>query len=213
MTAGGTKPINEWTVEEVGQWLVAIGLGSKVDVFATNAVSGDMLLELEEEDLKGDLTLTSLQIKKLKKSIEFNKSLEEGGAGSNEEDAAKMKELEEEMAKLKADLSAAEEKNKGLEEELQKLKVPEKKQEEVVEEKATPPPPPPQPKPNKQQGPGRPVVAGAAGGAARGAVMGAVAGAIAGDAAQGAKIGAATGATGGALRGVGARRARRRAFG
>ena len=65
--------MNEWSVEEVGQWLVAIGLGAKVDVFATNAVSGDMLLELEEDDLKGDLTLTSLQIKKLNKGLEFSK--------------------------------------------------------------------------------------------------------------------------------------------
>ena len=206
----GTKPINEWSVEEVGQWLVAIGLGGKVDVFATNAVSGDMLVELEEEDLKGDLTLTSLQIKKLKKALEFSKSLEDGsaGGGSNGEDAAKVKELVEELSKLKMDLSAAEEKNKGLEEELQKLKAP--------AEKSDPPPPPPTkpaPSQQQQQGPGRPVVAGAAGGAARGAVMGAVAGAIAGDAAQGAKIGAATGATGGALRGIGARRGRRRAFG
>ena len=201
--------MNEWSVEEVGQWLVAIGLGAKVDVFATNAVSGDMLLELEEDDLKGDLTLTSLQIKKLKKGLEFSKSLEDGSAsgGSSGEDAAKVKELEEELSKLKTDLSAAEEKNKGLEEELQKLKSP-------VEKSDPPPPPPTKPAPSKQQQQqGRPVVAGAAGGAARGAVMGAVAGAIAGDAAQGAKIGAATGATGGALRGVAARRGRRRAFG
>ena len=212
MTAeGGTKPISEWSVEEVGQWLVAIGLGAKVDVFASNAVSGDMLLELEEEDLKGDLTLTSLQIKKLQKSLEFSKSLEDGGAdagsGSNDEDAAKVRELEEELSKLKMDLSAAEEKNKGLEEELQKLKAP-------VEKSDPPPPPPTKPAPSQQQQQqGRPVVAGAAGGAARGAVMGAVAGAIVGDAGQGAKIGAATGATGGALRGLGARRGRRRAFG
>lgn len=202
----GTKPMNEWSVEEVGQWLVAIGLGAKVDVFATNAVSGDMLLELEEEDLKGDLTLTSLQIKKLKKSLEFSKSLEDGSG--NGEDAAKVKELEEELSKLKTDLSAADEKNRGLEEELQKLKAPVEKS-----DPAPPPPTKPAPSPQSKQGPGRPVVAGAAGGAARGAVMGAVAGAIAGDAAQGAKIGAATGATGGALRGVAARRGRRRAFG
>ena len=73
---GATKPINDWTTEEVGQWLVAIGLGEKVEVFQTNSVSGDMLLDLEDDDLKGDLTLTSLQTKKFKKCLEFSKSIE-----------------------------------------------------------------------------------------------------------------------------------------
>mmetsp|Transcript_20966 Transcript_20966/g.45726 ORF Transcript_20966/g.45726 Transcript_20966/m.45726 type:complete len:210 (-) Transcript_20966:213-842(-) len=208
---GATKPIKDWTTEEVGQWLVAIGLGEKVEVFHTNAVSGDMLLDLEDDDLKGDLTLTSLQTKKFRKCLEFSKSIDassQGGDGGD--DAATVDELEAEIDKLKADLAAEEEKNTKLEEELKKLKVDEAPPEEAKEPAPAPAPAPP---PQQHHRQGRPVVRGAAGGAARGAAMGAVAGAITGDAAQGAKVGAAVGATGGAMRGVGARRARRRGFG
>ena len=157
-----TKPVNDWTTEEVGQWLVAIGLGDKVDVFHTNAVSGDMLLELEDEDLKGDLTLTSLQAKKLKKCLEFQKSI--GGGGG--EDSTKVDELEAEVSKLRSDLAAEEEKNAKLEEELKKLRLDEAPPEKTKE---TSPAPAPQ-----QHHQGRPVARGAAGGAARGAALGAI---------------------------------------
>jgi hypothetical protein len=174
-----------------------------------------MLLSLSAEDFVDPLGLTSLQAKKIKRSLEFTKQLaNESGGGGGEETANKIKALEEINEYLKNE-------NAALKMQLQ----------EFQNAKAQPPAAAPAPAPAPQRK-GRPVVKGAAGGAAKGAMLGAIGGAIAGDAGKGAKvrlmkkvdfasislqlayshyfiraqIGAAMGAAGGGMQGIGARR-------
>lgn len=176
------KAINTFSVDEVCQWLVAIGLGSHLQGFQDNQVDGSLLVTLTDEDLKTDLGLSGLQAKRVLNEIQEFQALTTGN--------------DEEYAKLLQQIESLKEENRILQ---QKLAA------------ATPKPPaaaaaPPKKQP--QQPAGAPVIREGAKGAARGAVLGAIGGAIAGDAAKGAKIGAAVGGTGGALRGVGARRRR-----
>lgn len=185
------KDPSEYDLDEVCIWLTAIGLGSKVEGFRENSVGGSMLVTLEPEDF-AELGLSSLQGKKVVRSLEFTKDLaNEGGGGGG--DPALVAALEKENASLKDE-------NAALRAQLR----------EYAPAPAPPPPAPkaaPAPAPSAHRQPaGAPVVRGAAGGAARGAVLGAVAGAIAGDAGKGAKMGAAVGGTAGGMRGMGARR-------
>lgn len=53
------KAVQDYSIEEVGYWLQAIGLPS--EAFTENAVDGEMLCTLTKEDLTGDLGLSSLQ--------------------------------------------------------------------------------------------------------------------------------------------------------
>lgn len=205
------KPIEQWDVDEVSIWLNSIGLGEKVDPFRENSVDGDLLLTLTDEDLKGDLGLTNLQAKKVKRSIEFTKSLESqeassGSGGGDDELAAKVEQLELEAKELRERLVEKDEKIRDLEMEIQKSQPAPEPEPEPEPERA--PAPAPAPAPSRRE-PG--VVGHAARGAAGGAVKGAIVGAILPgmEAGDGAAAGAAAGAAGGALRGIGARRGRR----
>lgn len=176
------KHPKDFSVDEVGLWLVAIGMGDKVEHFREEGVDGGLLVTVTQEDFD-DLGLSSLQGKKLLRNLETSKAFaEEGGAD-------RIHELEHEIEKLHA--------------EIERLKV-------SNHPPAPAPAPPPQKQQehhhhhHHQQE--HQVIRGAAGGAAKGAVLGAVAGAIAGDPAQGAKMGAAVGGTAGGMRGLGARR-------
>jgi hypothetical protein len=212
-----------YDTDEVCIWIMAIGLGSKVDAFRENAVDGDMLLSLTAEDFVDPLGLTSLQAKKIQRSLDFTKQLaneSSGGGGGGEEAANKIKALEEINEYLKNENAAL----KMQLQEFQNANAPPPK-----------PAPAPAPKPAPAPAPQRKehhVIKGAAGGAAKGALLGAIGGAIAGDAGKGAKvrvmkqfdfasisfrlasshyfvraqIGAAVGATGGGMQGMGARR-------
>jgi len=192
------KDPSQYSLDEVCLFVNAVGLGAKADAFRENSVDGSMLVTLGPEDF-GELGLTSLQGKKILRSLEFTAELakEEGGGGGGNP----------------AELDALSKENKVLRDENMALKA------QLAEyTSARSPAPAPAPKPAPAPAPshnsaGAPVVRGAAGGAARGAVLGAVAGAIAGDAGKGAKMGAAVGGTHGAMSGMGARRrARMRGF-
>jgi hypothetical protein len=214
----GKDPVT-YDIDEVCIWITAIGLGSKVDVFRENAVDGDMLLSLTAEDFVDPLGLTSLQAKKIKRSLEFTKQLaNESGGGGGEEAASKIKALEEINEYLKNE-------NAALKMQLQEF------QNAKARPPAAAPAPPPKPAPAPQRKEHH-VIKGAAGGAAKGALLGVIGGAIAGDPGKGAKvrlmkqvdfafislqlayshnfvraqIGAAVGAAGGGMQGMGARR-------
>jgi len=190
------KDPSQYSLDEVCLFVNAVGLGAKADAFRENSVDGSMLVTLGPEDF-GELGLTSLQGKKILRSLEFTAELaKEGGGGGNP-----------------AELDALSKENKALRDENMALKA------QLAEYTSSrSPAPAPAPKAARAPAPshhsaGAPVVRGAAGGAARGAVLGAVAGAIAGDPGQGAKMGAALGGTAGAMGGMGARRrARMRGF-
>jgi len=174
----GKEPAN-YDVDEVCLFLMAIGLDAKIPKFRENAIDGGMLLALEDGDY-AELDVTSLQMKKIRREIEFctNLAKEEGGGGGGGADAAKLQELQAENEKLKAQNAEL----KSVLEAMQKPPEP--------PQKSAPPPAARAPPPPRRE---HHVVRGAAGGAARGAALGAVAGAISGDPAQGAKMGAAMG--------------------
>jgi len=60
------SPILEWTVDEVVCFLESLGLGSKKQAFAQNAVNGRVLLAASDAELETDLGLSTLQIKRLR---------------------------------------------------------------------------------------------------------------------------------------------------
>jgi SAM domain (Sterile alpha motif) len=102
-----SKSPSEYTQAEVNVWLNSVGLGSKIDVFKENVIDGAMLVTLSEADLTGDLGLSSLQARKFAQSLDFAKSLADGGGGgaSSEQLAALQREnarLREEVASLTA---------------------------------------------------------------------------------------------------------------
>jgi hypothetical protein len=45
------KPIISWSIEEVGFWLIVIGLGQLVEKFADEEIAGDVLLDMSQSDL------------------------------------------------------------------------------------------------------------------------------------------------------------------
>ena len=45
-------PLGEWSVEDVCEWLEAIGLGEHVDSFKENEMMGEHLLDISKDDLK-----------------------------------------------------------------------------------------------------------------------------------------------------------------
>mmetsp|Transcript_89019 Transcript_89019/g.133490 ORF Transcript_89019/g.133490 Transcript_89019/m.133490 type:complete len:204 (-) Transcript_89019:94-705(-) len=198
------KQPGEFTTEEVLLWLVAIGLGEKQGIFKENALDGDMLVNLSQEDFQNDLGLTKLQAMKVIRSVETSKQIA-GAAGSGGSGGA-------DTAALQAQIQALQSENFALKAQLDELMRARQPPAPAPRPAPAPAPKPaPAPAPPPQQRQERHVIKGAAGGAARGALLGTVAGAIAGDAGQGAKIGAAVGATGGAMNGLGARRRARMA--
>ena len=142
------KQPKEFTTEEVGMFLVAIGLGDKVPAFQENAVDGSMLVILSADDMK-ELGLSGLQGKKIKSQLQF---FEE--SGGSQEDSDRMVALETE--------------NKMLKDEIARLTKPAAAPAPAPAPVKAPAPAPPQHHHD--------VARGAAGGAAKGAVKGAVVG-------------------------------------
>jgi hypothetical protein len=105
------KAIKDYDVDEVAIWLNCIGLGDHAGPFRENDIDGKLLASLTSEDLTGDLGLSHLQAKKLQRHLEFTTELTGGGGGAQgDEAAAKIKELDAEVAQLKeenAQLKAA----------------------------------------------------------------------------------------------------------
>lgn len=54
------KNVFDWTVEDVKQWLKHIGLEVYAEVFESNDIVGKNLLEIQEDELKNELGMTSV---------------------------------------------------------------------------------------------------------------------------------------------------------
>jgi hypothetical protein len=183
------KPINQYTVEEVGMWLTAQGLGDHASTFIDAGVDGDVLVSLDINDLKNDLFLSGLQAKKVLSNIEFSKGMTTNSSGSHhngDENNEKTHQLEHKVKKLENDLQSKDEEIAELNRKLARLECNEaaRHHQPTPTQQSYPPPQPqptqtyysqPAPPPKPQQPPaGARVVGGAARGAAGGAVKGAI---------------------------------------
>eukprot|EP00958_Prasinococcus_capsulatus_P018026 scaffold2084_cov365-Prasinococcus_capsulatus_cf.AAC.2 len=63
-----SKKLTDYTILDVSQWIASLGLSS--EAFVENAVDGDMLTSLTQDELISELGLKPLQAKKLLKRIE-----------------------------------------------------------------------------------------------------------------------------------------------
>jgi len=66
--ADQTKPLKDLTVDEVTQWLEKLELGQLSPAFKRDAVDGDLLITLTNQELVSDLGCTNLQAKKILKA-------------------------------------------------------------------------------------------------------------------------------------------------
>ena len=143
------KTPSSYDIDEVGIFLTAIGLDSKVGAFRENAVDGAMLVSLQPEDFE-ELGLSGLQSKKLVRSVEFAASLADEQSSSRGADPSQLAALQKENANLKNE-------NAALRAQLQEYAP-----------RPAPAPAPQQQKQHHHPPAGAPVIRGAAGGAARG---------------------------------------------
>lgn len=58
------KPVAQWSVENVGQWISDLGFEKFKGSFVENCISGEELLELEAIELKADLGISALGARK-----------------------------------------------------------------------------------------------------------------------------------------------------
>ena len=64
------KPVHEWGVRDVCNWLKLMEMEMYIDIFKENMVDGDLLLSLKEEDLQNELKITKpLHLKRLTQKI------------------------------------------------------------------------------------------------------------------------------------------------
>ena len=56
--------IEEWSVEDVGEWMEELGFGKMKASFIENYISGLELVELTNDELKDDLGVTALGVRK-----------------------------------------------------------------------------------------------------------------------------------------------------
>lgn len=59
---------NQWSVDDVAEWLGIIGLGHKAETLKTQGVTGAQLSRMSEGDLK-NLGLTALQVRKIQNAL------------------------------------------------------------------------------------------------------------------------------------------------
>jgi septal ring factor EnvC (AmiA/AmiB activator) len=127
------KHPKDFTQAEVGMFLVAIGLGNKVEAFQSAGIDGSMLVVLGGEEDAAELGVSSIQGKKLLMSVEQATAMAEGYAGdagdtsAGETDASKVKiqdlqdenqalrtqtrDLEDEISALRHQLAAYQERD------------------------------------------------------------------------------------------------------
>ena len=182
------KPINQYTVDEVGMWLTAQGLGDHASKFIDAGVDGDVLVSLDVNDLKNDLFLSGLQAKKVLSNIEFSKGMtaardETNNGGQYHHHGENERQLEDKVKTLEHTLQSKDDEIAALNRRLAKLEC---NNEAHRHHKEQPQSYPSQPQPtsyatptttthHQQQPPaGARVVGGAARGAAGGAVKGAI---------------------------------------
>jgi hypothetical protein len=99
--------VNAFDLDEVCTFLTAIGLGDKVGSFRENGIDGDMFTTLTVEDFMSELGLTSLQAKKIVRSIEAEMSRSSSSAAPSEATLERVKALEAQNASLKRQVAAA----------------------------------------------------------------------------------------------------------
>jgi len=211
------KPINQYTVEEVGMWLTAQGLGDHASKFIDAGVDGDVLVSLDVNDLKNDLLLSGLQAKKVLSNIEFSKGMTSGDETNNGSQyyhhGENERQLEDKVKTLEHALQSKDDEIAELNRRLAKLECTNNEAHHHHQQPQPTSYATPTTTTHHQQQPpaGARVVGGAARGAAGGAVKGAIVGAILPgmDAGDGAAAGAAVGALSG---GVGGLRGGRRRF-
>lgn len=77
-------PVDRWSVSQVGQWLVVLGLEAHVATFATQGVGGEALLQLDSARLKelgvvstSDRSLLKKKIKELRSQLDKERKAQE----------------------------------------------------------------------------------------------------------------------------------------
>lgn len=65
------RPVVDWTIDEVIQYVEYQGLGHVADKFRDNAIDGSVLVDLTAEDLCNDLGLQKLQAKKILQNLKL----------------------------------------------------------------------------------------------------------------------------------------------
>ena len=68
------KDFKEFPEAEVGTWLTPRGLGARVAVFRQGGVDGHVLLSLAKDRLKSDLGQSVVQVRRLRRSEDFEVS-------------------------------------------------------------------------------------------------------------------------------------------
>ena len=68
--AANAPPLEQWTVDQVCDGLARLGLDSLVPNFRDNAVSGQDLIALTDEDYEVSLKCTRLQVRKIRRAVE-----------------------------------------------------------------------------------------------------------------------------------------------
>jgi len=96
------KEFKYFSAAEVALWLAAQGLGTHIQKFLEEGVDGDLLSRLTVEDLTGDLGLSSLHAKKIRKNIEFTQNLSADTAILNKKIEALSRENEGLLEKVAA---------------------------------------------------------------------------------------------------------------
>ena len=75
MTINDFCAVNDWTVDDVSDWLQSIDLSRYINTFQTHMVDGETLLSLTSEELQNDLHINDLRsLHLLRKSIEHHRN-------------------------------------------------------------------------------------------------------------------------------------------
>jgi len=78
------KDVQDWTFQEVGEWLKHLGLNDYIDKFKENHINGEVLFEITEADLKDEFGMHSLGHRKnFMKAIENLKRIYNDADGKN----------------------------------------------------------------------------------------------------------------------------------
>jgi Mitochondrial biogenesis AIM24/SAM domain (Sterile alpha motif) len=102
---------SQWSVDDVAEWMVSIGLSHKVDSIKQHHVNGSKLLSMTESDFKS-IGLTGLQIRKIQNELPetTEKSSTSAGGGHTAPaaapSAAEIAALKREMDLLKAQVAS-----------------------------------------------------------------------------------------------------------
>lgn len=64
-----TKPVSQWDEAEVRIFLQELTLEGSVAIFKENLVNGELLLQLEDSDLKDELLLKPVQVLRLRREL------------------------------------------------------------------------------------------------------------------------------------------------